>query len=67
MMKVHFWPKPWRYEPEGYCEGPCVNAADDQVICAFFWPAHPVDETSAAENMVAEFGREVAALAEIDG
>lgn len=57
-----FWPAPWRFEDEGYSEGPCVKSADGQVICAFFWPGHPVEATNEAEQTLYALARMITAL-----
>jgi hypothetical protein len=58
----HFWPKPWRFEESGYLDGPCVKDAGGSVICTFFWPGHPVEETERAEKATYSLGERTAAL-----
>lgn len=43
-----YWPAPWRFEEEGYNEGPSIKDARGNVICALFWPVHQHDETVEA-------------------
>lgn len=57
-----FWPVPWRFEEQGYSDGPCVKAADGQVIATLFWPLHPPEQTETAEQATYALGRAIAVL-----
>jgi hypothetical protein len=46
---------------------PCVKDANGSVICAFFWPGHPVEETERAEKATYALGERVATLGDQDG
>ena len=58
----HFWPTPWLFEEEGYNGGPCIKDAKGQIICAFFWPGHPTEETGRAEAAMTKLGESVGHL-----
>lgn len=57
---AHFFPQPWRFEEEGHLGGPCVKDASGNIICAFFWPIHPSEETERAEEATYQLGRWIA-------
>lgn len=52
---------PFRFEPEGYNDGPCVRDADDQLVAALFWPGHPPEQTTRAEGETYLLGSRIAA------
>jgi hypothetical protein len=43
-----YYSRPLRFEPEGHASGPAIVDAKGQVVAAFFWPAHPPEQTDAA-------------------
>lgn len=55
----------WKYyktpfefrEPVGENDGPCIYDADNHQIAMLFWPTHPVEETTDAEQETYRLGR----------
>jgi hypothetical protein len=62
---ARYFKGPLRFrEPQTDSDGPLIDDADGNPVAMLYWPCHPVEETTAAEQATYELGRAMAAALE---